>query len=55
MQKIDTEGEHRLPVSIFFSFEKIPTFLSGQLPGTVKIELFSNAVRKNVTGVKKNF
>lgn len=26
MQKIDTEGEHRLPVSIFFSFEKIPTF-----------------------------
>ncbi|MBO6143473.1 MAG: hypothetical protein J6O72_08865, partial [Lachnospira sp.] len=29
---------------------------SGQLPGTVKLGLFSNAVRKtNVTGVKKNF
>lgn len=26
MKKIDTEGENRLPVSIFFSFEKTSTF-----------------------------
>lgn len=33
MKKIDTEGEHRPPVSIFFSFEKIPTFLEWPTAG----------------------
>ena len=33
MKKIDTEGEHSLPLSIFFSFEKIPTFLEWPTAG----------------------